>query len=225
VTHPDDLDQLRRLLAPSLKSTGPVGPRGPGCLDDATLASLADGSLEAGARESAVSHLAGCAHCRAAVASVARMLDNPEVRRAVPAPAGQPWRRLARLAVPLAAAAVLLVVFALPRRGDDVAPTHRGSPTTATTPMLLSPIGLVEEGNLLQWTAVPGADRYRIIVFDADSRTVFSEETGDTLAVLPESIGLLPGRTYVWLVEARTGWDRWSPSAPVSFSIAPGGAR
>jgi anti-sigma factor RsiW len=225
VTHPDDLDQLRRLLAPTLKAAERVLTRGPECLGDVTLASLADGSLEAAARASAVSHLAVCPHCRAAVASVARLLADPAVRSAVPDSLDQPWRRFARVAVPLAAAAMLLVVFALPRRGEDVAPPHRGTPTTATTPMLVSPVGIVAEGNVLQWTTVPGADRYRLTLFDAQSRIVFSEETADTLVVLPDSTLLEPGRQYLWMVEARTGWDRWSASAPVTFSVAPDGVR
>lgn len=223
MTHPDDLDLLRRLLAPPLKATDPVSTRGPECLDDGTLASLADGSLEAGTRERAVSHLASCSHCRAAVASVARLLADPQVRGALPVSTVRPARRIARLAVPLAAAATLLVVFALPRKGEDVAPTHRGTPATAATPMLVSPVGVVADGSVLQWTAVLGADRYRLTVFDADSRILFSEETADTLAVLPDSTFLLPGRPYLWMVEARTGWNRWSASAPVTFSIAPGG--
>jgi hypothetical protein len=199
--------------------------RGPECLDEGSLAFLAAGTLEAGAREAAVLHLAGCAHCRAATASVSRLLADPAVHSAVANPVDQPMRRFTRFAVPLAAAAVLLVVFALPRDRGEVAPPHRGTTTTATIPMLVAPVGVVAEGSVLEWTTVLGADRYRITVFDSDSRIVYSEETSDTLAVLPDSTVLQPGQPYLWMVEARTGWDRWSASAPVTFTIAPGGAR
>lgn len=223
MTHPDDLDRLRRQLAPSLRAAEAPSTRGPECLDETTLASLADGKLEAGAREVAVSHLAGCPYCRAAVASMARLLADQEVHGAVPRPMGQPWRRIVRLAVPLTAAAILLVVFALPRRGEVVSPPHRGTPATAATPMLVSPVGVVADGSLLRWTAVSGADRYRITVFDSNSKIVFGDETSDTMLALPDSAALEPGRTYLWMVEARTGWNRWSASAPVTFSIGPDG--
>ncbi len=223
MTHPEDLDRLRRLLAPSLRAAEAPSPRGPECLNEVTLASLADGTLAAEAREGAVSHLAGCPHCRAAVASVARLLADEDVRVAVPQPVMHPFRRFARLAVPLTAAAILLVVFALPRRVEVVPPPHRGTSSPAATPMLVSPVGVVAEGSLLRWTAVPGADRYRIIVFDSNSEIVFGGETSDTMLALPDSATLEPGRTYLWMVEARTGWDRWAASAPVTFSIAPDG--
>ena len=225
MSQPDDLDLIRRQLAPAFRALAAGAERGPECLDEITLAALADGTLELRMRADALPHLATCAHCRAVVASLTRLLSDPAVRTSAPGPAEQPSRRFARLAVPLAAAAILLVVFALPRRGEDVPPPHRGTPTTATTPMLVAPVGLVADGSMLQWTTVLGADRYRITVFDAESRIVYSEETSDTLAVLPDSTILLPGRPYLWMVEARTGWDRWSASAPVSFSIAPDGAR
>ena len=223
MTHPDDLDRLRRQLASSLRAAEGPSTRGPECLDETTLASLADGTLAAEAREGAVTHLASCPHCRAAVGSMARLLADQEVRGAVPRPVGQPWRRIVRLAVPLMAAAILLVVFALPRRGEVVPPPHRGTSLPGATPMLVSPVGVVAEGSLLRWTTVPGADRYRITVFDSNSKIVFGDETSDTMLALPDSAALEPGRTYLWMVEARTGWDRWSASAPVTFSIAPDG--
>ena len=76
---------------------------------------------------------------------------------------------------------------------------------------------------MLRSADVLGADRYRITVFDHESKIVFAAEVDDTLLLLPESSVLKPGQPYVWIVEARTGWGRWHASAPVAFTIAPGG--
>ena len=52
-----------------------------------------------------------------------------------------------------------------------------------------------------------------------------SAQLADTVAALPDSIALVAGRTYVWLVEARIGFDRWSTSGLVEFSIGGGAPR
>jgi hypothetical protein len=59
-------------------------------------------------------------------------------------------------------------------------------------------------------------------MFDAQSRIVFAGEVDDTLLLLPDSVALAPAQRYVWMVEARTGWNRWIAGAPVTFTIAPG---
>ena len=120
--------------------------------------------------------------------------------------------------LPLAAAATLLLVFSATRLGDGAPAPHRGSPDSEV-PVAMAPIGEVAEVPLLQWAPVLGADRYRVTIFDAESRIVLTEEVGDTLLVLPESLSFEFGKPYVWLVSARTGWDRWSASAPTTFTL------
>jgi anti-sigma factor RsiW len=80
VTGPERLDMLRQVLG----GRGAAAP-GPACLSDDTIAALADGVLDAARRAVAVPHLATCARCRAAVASVARALADPAVAREVSA--------------------------------------------------------------------------------------------------------------------------------------------
>ena len=43
----------------------------------------------------------------------------------------------------------------------------------------------------------------------------------DTVATLPDSIALVPGQPYLWSVEARIGWDRWTTSPLTAFSVVP----
>ena len=216
MTQPDPFDLLRQALPARVRPAAPT----PDCLDDDTLAALAAGILATTARAAALPHVAGCPRCRGIVASVARALADPAVRREVASVEGAGRRRFYRIAVPLAAAAVLLLVLALPRRTDDGGPSHRGPPPTATAPVPIAPIGVVASASSLQWTAVAGADRYRVTLSDASGRVVYERQVGDTVVALPDSIRLVAGRSYVWLVEARTGFDRWSTSQLVEFSIA-----
>lgn len=222
MTGSDRLDPLDRQLAPLLASGEASGPPTPECLDDEVISALAEGTIEPGQRIPALVHVASCTRCRAAVASVALTLADANVRQAIRGSEDRGARRFGRLAVPLTAAAVLLLLFSLPRRGVDDSGPHRGTPTPGG-PVAVSPHGVVAEARVLRWADVLGADRYRITVFDHESKIVFAAEVDDTLLLLPESSVLKPGQPYVWIVEARTGWGRWSASAPVAFTIAPGG--
>jgi hypothetical protein len=74
----------------------------------------------------------------------------------------------------------------------------------------------------LRWTAVPGADRYRVTLFDADGRVLFETQVPDTIAALADSVSLQAGRPYFWKVEARTGFDRWTGSSLAEFRVGRG---
>lgn len=221
MTRPDPLDLVRHTLRAQARAGVPT----PECLDDGALAALADGTLDAETRGAVLPHLADCPCCRAAVASVARALADASVAREVGAVEGG-RRRFYRVALPVAAAAALLLVLAWPRGLQDGGPPHRAPPiTAAAVPVPLSPIGAVAEAGVLRWTSVAGADRYRITLSDAGGRLLFETLLADTVAVLPDSLVLVPARSYVWMVEARTGFDRWSTSHLVEFSIVGGPAR
>ena len=190
------------------------------CLDDDTIGALADGTLAPEHRAAALHHIASCARCRAVVASVARALVDPAVTHELSAESHS--RRMFRIAVPLAAAAVLLLLLWSPV--DDRGSGHRGPPPPpATVPSPRSPLGTVAAVDELRWSAVAGADRYRVTLFDAAGRVVYEAEGLDTVATLPDSITLVPGARYLWKADARTGFDRWTASPLVEFSIA--GAR
>ena len=206
-----DLDQLRFLReAP--------GAETPDCFDDDTIAALAEGTLEESTRAALLPHLASCARCRRAVASVAQALADTAIAREIAGATGLGRRRFLRVAIPVAAAAVLLL-FIWPRSLNKDGTGHRGPPTTSAVPVPIAPIGIVAGAGSLQWTAVPGADRYRLTLSEASGRVVYEAQVPDTMEALPDSVVLVPGRSYVWLVEARTGFDRWSTSRLVEFSI------
>lgn len=212
---PEPADLLRQVLEARVR----LGTPTPECLDDDTVAALADGTLDVAVRAAVLSHVGACPPCRSAVGSVAQALADPAVAREVAGAQGA-RRRLSWIALPLAAAAVLLLVT-WPPPLDELGPVHRAPPiTAATTPVPLAPIGAVAEADVLRWSAVAGADRYRVTLFDAAGRVVYEARLTDTVTALPDSVALAPGRPYLWKVEARTGFDRWAASELVEFSIA-----
>ena len=226
---PSCADEVRRLE--TVRGALPVGETkgesGPGCPGDDLLAALATGELEDERRSEAMMHLASCGHCRSTLASLARALADPAVAAARVAADRATGRRFFRLAVPAAAAAVVLIaVFG--RQGGENPPStiHRAPAITIVgEPVPVSPRGAGAPPGWLRWGPVPGADRYRVTLFQADSRVLYQLELRDTATALPDSIGLIPGDSYLWKVEARTDWGRWTSSQLVEFSISGAEAR
>lgn len=224
MTHPDPLQLLRHALQASHASQSANLPT-PECLDDDTVAALAEGGLDAEARAAVLPHLVHCARCRLAVASVARALADARVAREVAGVKGGGQRHFRRIVLPAVAAAVLLVMV-WSRPAGDGGTVHRAPTITATAePAPMSPLGAVARPEFLRWAALAGAERYRVTLFDAGSRVLYETELADTVAVLPDSVVLVPGRPYLWKVEARTGWDRWASSKLVEFRVAGGAPR
>jgi len=59
-----------------------------------------------------------------------------------------------------------------------------------------------------------------VTVFDATGGVVYAAEVADTVVTFPDSIALVPGDSYLWKVDARTGFDRWAASELVEFRVA-----
>ncbi len=219
---PDDLRTPAGLLR---ASASPAPGHGLECLDEATIAALVNGTLEPDARSRAIGHLASCAACRRAVAAVAGALADPSIGREIAAVDSTGRRRFLRIVLPAAAAAMLLLLAWPPGSGPDKAP-HRGPAIpSAQAPVLLSPLGAVAGAKALRWVSLAGADRYRVTLFDSAGGLLYETETRDTVTALPDSIALVPGRSYLWKVAARMGWDRWSASDLVEFRVAGGDSR
>jgi len=84
----DRLDHLRELF--HTRET-PVAK--PDCLDEHTVAALADGTLDADGRGRALAHVATCALCRRAVASVAEALAAGPITHEIEIVEGRRRRR------------------------------------------------------------------------------------------------------------------------------------
>jgi len=183
-------------------------------IDD--VAAYVDRQLERPARARVEDHLTTCGECREEIVTVTRLARSLRTRRQ--------WV----MAVPLAAAAVLLLAI-IPWRGSPrvEGPVLREPAVTTTIPpTLLAPIGAVGALPRLSWTSVPHADRYGVTVFDSSGAVIWETQVGDTSVAVPDSISVQPGAAYFWKVAARTGWDRWVASDLVSFTlIVPGRLR
>ncbi len=223
------LQTVRAVLAEVAAASG-VAPRASAsCLDDAALAEIAESGLSRSTREWCL-HLAECAHCREAVASLAEVLADERVirersaldRAAIPHRRA-PSRRAVLGGAGACAAAVLVALMLRPAAKQPEAP-HRGPTISAVeAPAPTTPAGDVADARIFRWTPVPGADQYRITLFDATGRVLYESERNDTILTLPDSITLTQSQPYLWKVEARTGVDRWTSSDLIDFRI--GGPR
>jgi len=216
--------ELRQVMRGTLASASAAVAGDGECLDELALAEL----LEAGGgqeplRSQRIAHVAECGHCRTELAALARLLGDPGLNsELVRLQSSGSWspRRKQLVGAGLIAALVLLAV-GLPRLVERPASLHRDPTITATTaPLPLAPVGDVGSADTLRWTAVSGADRYRVTLFDASGRVRFETQSADTIAVLPDSVALAPGRSYLWKVEARTELERWASSELIEFRVS-----
>lgn len=213
---PDDRLRATLRTRPGLR----VSAAGPDCFDPDRLADLVEGTLDAERRSDTVRHLARCEHCRQAVASLSRALEDPAVAGADPN-RRRPvvWMRVA------ASAAAIAVAVAIGREWPRERPAdaHR-APVSAglDRPAAVSPLGPAARPSTLRWHPVAGADRYRLTLYGPGGEVLYETELRDTATPLPDSVVLYPGRPYLWKVEARTDWNRWTSSPLFRFSL-PGG--
>lgn len=188
----------------------------PDCLDELVIADFVDGRLDAGARGRAIAHLLSCARCRSVVKATSRLTSETTVTEQTPA---RHWRRWS---IPLGlAAAAALVLLLVPRGGDDSSPPALREPTDTSihAPQPITPRGPVERVDRLVWSRIPGVERYRLRLYNDEGDVLWTAETGDTLVLLPDSVGLSHRATYFWKVEAQVDWRRWIASELVEFRL------
>ena len=196
-------------------------------LGSGEIAAYLDNALAPSDRTRVEAHAAECDECRAELIESASLLrTQPQVHRWY-VPAG---------AVAAAAAAVLLLIWVRPASTPTGTTGYREpAVTTTVAPVVVAPRGVVGPApvnvpagalrgvtagaRLFVWTAVPRADRYRLALFDEAGSVVWETQTADTAAPLPASLRLRMGATYLWKVEAQTGWNRWVASDLVEFSV------
>lgn len=190
----------------------------PECPDELVIADFVDGRLSADQRAPVVTHLLTCARCRALVKATGRLVAETAVTAQLPA------RRWRRWSVPLGlAAAAALVLLLVPRGSDDSTPGLREPTVTSTiapVPIAPAPGASAARVDRFVWSSVPGAERYRMRLYDGEGTILWTVETADTAVALPDSVGLTPRVPYFWRVEAQAEYMRWAASDLVSFQIA-----
>jgi hypothetical protein len=191
------------------------------------------GKLSEAETEAFETHYLTCTRCRTELrlgAGIRELL--PEVREAPLAPGirgekktGHWFRRNARVgAVAAAVAAVLVGVILVKPAGREPLPHREGVPETVAAPGAEAPRGEVAAVRQFRWAAVPGADLYRVTLYDAAGDVLWQAETSASSLAPPDTVGFVPAELYLWQVDARVGWDRWVSSDLVRFSITgPGG--
>jgi len=179
-------------------------------LEATEVAAYLDRTLGLAERARAEAHLAECDGCRREVTEVSGLV---RVRNRARGPS--------RLLVPLAVAAALVLVLARRdlMRSDQPLMREPGL-VTAATPVPIAPRGVASSHRFL-WSAVPGADRYRLTLFAHDGAVAWEVQVAETTATLPTTTRLVTGALYYWKVEARVGFQRWLASDLTEFAVSP----
>ena len=174
-------------------------------LSDAELAGYLDHDLSADERRRVETHIDACQACRREVVAlhpITHPAESPGAARRV--------QRPRRWWLP-AAAAGIVAALALPRLTRTVpGPDVPQRAPRATEAGGLSHLAIVApldkttvEGRIVFTWRSTNADAYRLVVQTAESGDrVWAKETGDTTAMLPDSIPLQAGQSYFWRVEA-----------------------
>lgn len=218
------LADIRRVARSLAASASAARAGASACLDELALADVLQGAPDDAVRASRMEHLALCGRCRNELASLQQMLDTPElageIQRLERIPVPRSGRRMRLASAGMVAAALVLVVIW--PRGEDGAriSTHRAPTITgAAPPAAVYPIGEVSDARTLRWVAVPGSDRYRVTLYESTGHVLLETQLSDTALSLPDSVVVVPGLTYLWKVEARTGFERWASSELVEFRL------
>ncbi len=143
---------------------------------DEELGAYLGHELEGKALRGVELHLARCALCRQELIDAKEVLRTPRRVR---------WRVLAPVA---AAAAAVLLFMAWPPDGPlpSERPIHRDAPAEiGVAPVPVSPVGAEGEITDLLWIKAPGADRYRLTLYDQDGTVLWRATTADSLISLP----------------------------------------
>jgi anti-sigma factor RsiW len=160
-------------------------------LSPEALAGYLDDGLPRDERREAELHLAACAECRE------ELVEGRRVERA------QRRRRWAPVLLPATAAAAVLLAVVLPRQSTTPSDIRSGAEGDHLSIVSPEPSHEVAPGTItFIWrSAGPGAS-YTLTLQEPDGRMVWSTAAADTLAILPDSIALAPGRTWFWFVDA-----------------------
>ena len=216
-------DRLVRLLHAAQGMTVAAAGWAPDerCLTDGQLAELAQ--REAAPDLEVLSHLAACAGCSSMLASLIRLLDDPQVRADVqqverprPVARSRAAVRSTAGAATLAAALVAGLLLRADAAPDhvpvpDVAPHRQSASAPEIVPRIIAPAMPSIVPDTLRWTSVPFADRYQVLMFDREGTLTWEAQTRDTAIALPQRLRT-EAAAYLWKVEARTDWNRWVAS-------------
>lgn len=156
-------------------------------------------------------HLLSCPECRRDVAEAKELATH---RRA---------RRWAAVAIPAAAAAAALF-FLVPGRPEAPGSTAVRGPGTegvrqfaAVSPV--SGVPVAGDSVVFLWRSEGPGAHYVLTVTDENGDVVWTAPTADTTLSPPREVGLAPGRSYYWYVDALLEDARSSTTGVQEFSV------
>ena len=160
-----------------------------------------DRRLSGAEREAVVAHLVDCSECRHEYVDAGALVAEARTSR-----------MNLRVAAAVAAAAVLVVLLSphVPvssRRQMSLDTTTRrvGSPDAAVEIHLATPVDgerISRTDVTLMWRSASPNALYRVSVQTKDGSVVWRDRTTDTVVTLPDTVALVTGETYYWIVDA-----------------------
>lgn len=182
-------------------------------MTDLELAAYLDRGLSPADRTRVESHLATCAECREQVAASKILVER----------AKRP-RRLTVGISALAAAAAAAFLLVNPRSVQRQQPvsglTRAETSTTALT--AYGPSGETSRSHLhFVWGSAPSGAAYRLTVSNEGGSPLWSISVADTSVALPDTIRLVAGRHYYWVVDALTSDGRTVSTGLREFDVRP----
>jgi hypothetical protein len=202
--------------------------------DDILTAAYLDGGLAPPDRDRFEAHLAQCEHCRDGVtllrsvegegpAVPAELVRRARAASGVRTGFGRRGWLLGMAASVALIAAITAGVLRLGPGGRETGSPVRGDAAVFTG---LSPSGggaIPASGLLFQWSAVDGADRYELSLFDATGRRIGQVSAGREATSAPWPLDAPPPApgSYVWKIRAMALDRIIVESDPISFEVGP----
>ena len=160
-------------------------------LSSEALAGYLDDDLPGEEQRQVELHLASCPECREELAEVRGI----QLRHR---------RQWARLLVPAAAAAAVLLAIALPRQATTPSDIRSGRndelPLGIVSP---APSAEISRGPItFIWRSAGPDASYAFTLQEADGSVVWTSTVADTVTVSPDSVTFTPGLTRFWFVDA-----------------------
>ncbi len=186
-------------------------------LSGAELAAYLDGKLEEGEKRRVQSHLADCDSCREEVVELTALFHADTRRRR--------WTVGVPAAAVAAIAAVLLLSPLVQDGRDGPGERMRGSEWASEREAVLEVEALAPAPGVMvtpdsirfSWEGLEPDATYRLTLTDEGGDPLWVHETSGTTVLLPQDVGLQPGGTYLWFVDALLADGRTATSGVLSF--------
>lgn len=181
------------------------------------IAAYIDRALDDITRRQFEDHLAECTECRAELVGAHRALR------------GRPLHRRPMVMGPVIAAAAIVLFMVMPRgpTSSSAPPVLRAGSDTLNGIQRVQAVrpaagaSIRADDRTFIWQTIAEGANYRMSLTQLDGAPMWSLETMDTSAVVPNSVDLEAGETYLWLVDALLTDGSQAKTEVRSFIVTP----